>query len=267
MQSNERIYVFSTGRVGSTYITKTINTLTKCDIMVHQQPYARLINIMGHMIITGKMPSALQTKIPESIYRKKLPRSTADPLTSSLISSYISRFDPKDYKIIHLIRDPRDFVTSFMNWKERKLSGKIAHHFTPFWQPSPLHTGEIGLRDWFKLPKFEQYCWIWNFKNKYFYDTFQNQENYILIRLEDLISEKYEETWGRVLIFLNFSAPNGIEKNLISNQVNKSRQVYFEKWINWNPDQAKLLNHHCGDLMHQLGYGEEEAWVSKLHGV
>ena len=152
---NKRIFVFSTGRVGSTYITNIINTLTNSEIVVHQKKYARLTNIIGHMYMTGFLNSRSIDKAIQLFEDGKIPKSTSDPLRSVLVALFLSTFSEKmNYKVIHLVRDPRDFVTSFMNWKNRKLSGIIAHHLTPFWQPNPFHTNEIGLLTWMNMTKF-----------------------------------------------------------------------------------------------------------------
>jgi hypothetical protein len=261
----KRIFFFSTGRVGSTYITNIINTLTNSEIVAHQKKYAKLTNIVGHMYMTGFLNSKNIDKAIQFFEGAEIPNSTSDPLRSILVAIFLSNYSEKlNYKIIHLVRDPRDFVTSFMNWKNRKLSGLVAHHIIPFWQPNPFHTKEVSFYRWTRMSKFEHYCWLWNYKNTFLIDLFKGNKDYTMIRLEDLVSDNFEVHWKRLFELLEFSFNNEISQKLIDKKVNISNKKFFPKWEDWDTSQSKILDRHCGILMKRLGYGEEISWQEKL---
>jgi hypothetical protein len=264
-KKEKKIYVFSTGRVGSTYISKILSSLIHDKMVVHQQKYARIINILGHMRLTGVLPKSLFSKFSNVFYKSELPVSTSDPLISVFISFYLNQFDKNDYKVLHLIRDPRDFVTSFMNWKNRKLSGLVAHHLTPFWQPNPFLAKEISFMKWVQMSKFEHYCWLWNYKNSFFYNNFKNSNNYKLIKLEDLTNSKATETWQLILDFLNIKNSEKISKQLFRKKVNPSEKIYFPAWKDWSNSQSRILNKNCGKLMLMFGYGSEKIWNDMIN--
>ena len=114
------------------------------------------------------------------------------------------------------------------------------------------------------MSKFEHYCWVWNYKNSYFINKFSKNDNYMLIKLEDLISDNFEEFWYKIFEFLNLSKPDNLKKKMIAEKANPSKQIYFNKWNKWDNRTAELLDKHCGNLMQKLGYGDEIAWKKKI---
>ena len=48
-------------------------------------------------------------------------------------------------EIKHIVRDPRSYVTSHLNFSRQKGTSFIANYFVPFWQPNPFLVGELPL--------------------------------------------------------------------------------------------------------------------------
>ncbi len=200
--------------------------------------------------------------------RTDVPYSTTDPLLSIPITILLKKESVAEkvtYKIIHLVRDPRDFVTSFMNWRRQRLRRMFLHHCVPFWQPSPLLCPEYSAASRLGMSKFEHYCWIWNFKNSFFRSEFGNGNAYFLLRSEDLFSpSKGAATFKRMLSFLGYSSVvDGFEELAIT-KVNPSKSKGFPRWQMWSRSQARALDRQCGKLMARYGYGFESLWLDLL---
>ena len=61
-------------------------------------------------------------------------------------------------------------------------------------------------REWWKLSRFERYCWIWDFKNR-FIGQFENSKYpYLRIRFEDFLAIHPDplHALNRLFTFLNF---------------------------------------------------------------
>jgi len=266
-----RVIIFSTGRAGTSLLSRMFDGLDLGQSLAHQSPGSRRLNILGNLLLQCRKNRA--AKIAGSMYRRlkgtEIPYSTADPLLSILIAVYLQDAEHRaemNWNFVHLVRDPRDFVTSFMNWKAQKFRRGLLHHFVPFWQPSPVLSGEYNLLTRLNMSKFEHFCWIWNFKNSYFKETFERSGRYFLLRLEDLVDrERGPDVFQNLLTFLDISSTRQDLGEWLKNKVNNSDIQRFPGWKNWSTEQARILDSHCGPLMKALGYGKEPHWLDLLN--
>lgn len=257
--------VMSTGRTGTTLLSHLMsNTQIDCDVR-HQELGSRFYNILGNISgIASQEKILLNRKILDFILGEKKNVIVVDPLLSMLVYNSYSGNEINDKcKIVHLVRDPRDFVTSFMNWKAGSVKRMILHHFVPFWQPNPWILGQCSLSARLKMSKFEHFSWIWYYKNSLFKNKFSHTENYLLLKFEDLVSNQKQS----LELILKFFGYDDIDIDWIKypeNKINRSNKRYFPNWQNWNKDRAKILDGWCGNLMRYYDYGSEEQWRNLL---
>jgi hypothetical protein len=115
------------------------------------------------------------------------------------------------------------------------------------------------------MNKFEYFCWIWNFKNRFYASQFEHGENYYFVRLEDLSQEpESSNNLKKLLCFSGFPETRMNLSGLTKQKVNITTKKKFPTWKNWNKRQAKTLDKYCGELMRIYGYGNEDDWKSKL---
>ena len=258
-----RYFILSTGRSGTTLISKIISRNSEIDLE-HQKKGSRVINVLGNLNLLHLFPTnALETFLKKNFGDSTNPYSTSDPLRSIPLYIYLSHNDSQtdNYKVIHLLRDPREFVTSFMNWKNDSLKRRVLHHIVPFWQPSPILENKLLSFDIIVMSKFEHFCWIWNYKNHLFRELNNGRNNYFLLKFEDLI--KIEENGNMLEDLSSFMELNLLPKrNSLKEpeKVNPSTEEHFPNWRSWNKKQAQTLQFYCGELMNEYGYGNEEEW-------
>jgi len=231
--------------------------LNKPDLVdIHQLPDSKWLNVRANIALAN---THIRKNFISSLSRKNdhiLPPSSADPLRSVAYTFYLRHLVDKHPKlndnivIIHLVRDPRDFVASFMNWKNRKFSGKVAHHLTPFWMPEPNM-----IKRW-SMSKFEHFCWIWERKNRLFYEELAWLQGYYLFKMEDLRpgSEKLQQLLQLVL------EKEDVITEADEQKFNSSTRNKFPYWNNWTSLQARKLQNICSGMMGEFGYGDEMQW-------
>ena len=154
---SQQICILSTGRVGTTYLSRAINELLGEPVITHQGRYSRLLNVLGNTALSHLLPAAAFARLLPDVMRLKLLESTCDPLRSIPLTIALRSASAEcDYRLVHLVRDPRDFVTSFMNWKNQSIKRFVLHHIMPFWQPNPVFVEGLSLAEWLRWSKFDQ---------------------------------------------------------------------------------------------------------------
>ena len=261
-----KIYFLSTGRAGTNFLYRIITGIYPEIRLTHQVRWSRLINIAGNILLMDAVPSHLVKDVYSLLKKVQTPESTVDPLQSVAISLFLN-YKKKwhEHKIVHVVRDPRDYVTSTISWKNQRLRRLFLHHCVPFWQPNPIFCGNVAILKRMKMNKFEHFSWIWNFKNSFFAKMFNPEENYYLVRMEDLINAQIgHQNFQKLFDFLNLPNVKSSWDHLLNRKVNASARNGFANWKSWNSKQAKILDRYCGVLMRKYGYGNEERWIEKL---
>ena len=256
------IYVLSTGRAGTNFIHRVMIELYPNFKITHQTRWSRLFNIVGNLSLAGCLPAAFIKRKFLFFKNQQIPGSTFDPLLSIPIGLFLkSTPNFTHYKVIHLVRDPRDFVSSFINWKNQNIKRRFLHHFVPFWQPNPVFCDKISFFQRIKMSKFEYFSWVWNFKNHFFENLFAGGDNYFLVRMEDLSDPERGDHYFKMLFdFLGLSEVKKDLSAIFNRKINKSTREKFPRWRQWENKQAEILYKYCGQLMKKYGYGGEKEW-------
>lgn len=262
-QHNDRLIVLSTGRTGTKFLSQVFSALDRGDIS-HQGRYSRIINIVGNLGLCGGFGASSRKFLLYILNKTDRMNSTADPLLSvpnTLLQDHHKEIN--GLKILHIIRDPRDFVTSFMNWRSQKLHRMFLHHCVPFWQPNPWCVGDASITTYFKMSKFEHFCWIWAFKNNLFETKWENSgAEYLRLRMEDVSAVPRSDGIGinNLASFLNISTSKLVDLWNHSPVVNQSIKKHFPNWRQWPKGRAIIFDKYCGPLMAKYGYGSEPEW-------
>ncbi len=258
--ASDRLIVLSTGRAGTNYLQRLLGRADGAPDVPHQQAGARLLNVVGTAAFQLGQPAFAERAL-RAVRGPGRFASTADPLLTMALLQTL----PADASatILHLVRDPRDFVRSFLSWKRQSLKRTVLHHAVPLWQPNPFLAGDAGFAESVRMTKFERFAWVWAYKNQAIIDRFGDCPGYHRFRLEDLTdAERGPAETGRLLAAL------GLEQDTLAQpearaRVNKSRAL-FPAWRDWTPRQAAVLDRRAGPLMERLGYGVEAQWLDLL---
>jgi hypothetical protein len=168
-------------------------------------------------------------------------------------------------KVIQIVRDPRDFVTSMINWRRRNIKFRIMYNITPYWDISAPLVGEMSRAQWRALGELGRFAWQWKFKNSLIKKLYSaNSERYLLIRFEDIFnSGLLQQKLQEILSFMSLDYYEDMIKHFSKPQ-NKSAGNYIAGWRDWSREDCKMLENICGPLMKIYNYGEEKEWQEKL---
>ncbi len=177
----------------------------------------------------------------------------------------------KNLRIIYLIRDPRDWVRSWINFQGWYHWTDINNALGNRLSPKTLGDEE-ELKKWKKYGRFEKLCWAWNYMNSKAIENIKDKPNCKILRYEDVFinNTKYDNLEKIINFATDFKGvevelKDGYKKSLDKKIHNKPKSYSFPHWKDWNKKRAVHLNEVCGDLMKTFNYGKEDAWLKKIN--
>ena len=165
----------------------------------------------------------------------------------------------KNYKIVVIVRDPRDWVISNMNWGtmygkrdwvSRLKLGRL----------NPATINDEHYRDlWRGFTRFQKLCWAWKTIYEIILKSVEKDPNVIIIKFEDLFqSNKKYDHLRRLLSFITRYPDNNfsfhIPDNILERKTNVNISYSFPKFESWSVEMKTELSGICGDIMKNLGY-------------
>ena len=236
---------------------------------VHQYDTLRFVNVFSNMYLSKKLPQSLFHLFLRQLWLRKIDQETSPYYVESNGFNYIAADYAKTHypkvKIIHAIRDPRGFVTSYYNWVGGKTSSGFAKKIVPYWNISGAELGHFTNEEWKKMDTFQRFAYYWNLKNETIEERYaKDSENYFLLKFEDLIStEKRPALLKNLLEYLELPYHEDLTLYFDKKQ-NQSKGKLLEKWNKWSPEQSQQLYDICHVLMDKYGYGTENEWLEKV---
>jgi hypothetical protein len=165
----------------------------------------------------------------------------------------------KNYKVVVIIRDPRDWVTSNMNWGT--MYGKrdwVSKLKLGRLSPELIGDDEYETR-WQAFSRFQKLCWAW----KTIYETTirgaGTNPNVGFFKFEDLFKSKNRYTRLRDLLayitqFADKTFEFNIPEGILENRIHKNVSYEFPKWQNWDREMQSELQRICGGLSRKFNY-------------
>jgi hypothetical protein len=248
------VLILSTARTG----TKTLAEGLRSDdiLSVHQPAFSRLLTTASNFYLHGWLPERAlgwlvsqlrEPQILQAECRYYVQAYSLDHLPAKIISQKY----PNVY-IIHIVRDPRTFVPSYLNWMHTRFKSFVANKFVPGWHPSGLFIGQVPWRTWLQMDEFEKVCWHWSYKNAFLERLFDGYEQYVRVRFEDLFGSD-PRVLRSTLDFVGIPYREGFAA-LVQQQKNVSRKSYFPAWQEWEAERKQQLLEICGEGMRRYGY-------------
>jgi hypothetical protein len=262
------VLVLSTGRTGTMFLADFLRAKIANAEVYHETPYSRLFAVLTNAHFAGVLGRQTLHTLWRHLKGRELLGCGADYFVDSNNHLYgLAVIAPELYprlKVIHVVRDPRTYVPSHLNWTRHRAKSFIANYLVPFWQPNPWLVGQMSLLQWLRLSKFESFCWIWSFKNCLVGSLQGSGVPYLRVSFESLFdSDEPGATIDRVLDFIGLP-PIGATLQDFQQPVNPARHRSFPTWEKWSPLLCARLQELCGELMAEYGYGLEHEWNERV---
>jgi hypothetical protein len=251
------LFILSTSRTGTKSLAEGLDGGEAC--AVHQPAHSRLITVAGNYALHGWLPYPWLARL---IYRLRLPQIAAsgrkyyiqvfslDILPAKIISLV---YEPTS--ILHVLRDARTFVPSYLNWMRTRKRSMIANRLVFGWHPSGYFTGEFSWDEWRGMDELQRVCWHWVYKNSLIESLFQGDSRYQLVHFEELFSLQGRDVLRAALEKAGVPFQERFAQALKSSK-NSSRKIYAAPFEQWEENRKRQLLAICGEKMRTWGYLE-----------
>jgi hypothetical protein len=171
MKDTQPILIISTGRTGTIFFSRLFADLyPTLAASYHERGNSRPMQILTNLHFSHLFPKS-GLIAAWKLFKSGEIEACEKPfhIDANCFLYGLAPLAPELYpnlKVLHIVRDPRSYVTSHLNFSRQKGTSFIANYFVPFWQPNPFLVGGLPLSRSFGFTRFEKYCWIWNFKNR-----------------------------------------------------------------------------------------------------
>ena len=232
-------------------------------LALHHLPRHRWVNVLTTLY--------LEQRISYRFFEK---------MCSQLLGRYIDQFSNRDYlettafsyfaadsvnlshhrkRLVHVVRDPRTWIISRLNWTSSVGKSQLAHRYIPFWNPRGDKVGCYDSKTWAQLNELERTAWLWKYKNDLIEQTYLKSEYDVhLLLFEDFVNpEKVVTTLNRLFDFLGLeSKPDEQIREYFRSKKhqNSSPSRVYPPWDGLPEQQQSSLIEICGESMRRFGY-------------
>jgi hypothetical protein len=266
----QSVLIISTGRTGTKFLAALLDEIIPdADVFHEAGERSRLINILSNAYLAGLIPQSIPLWAWKRAISAQLQKTKSEK--SYYIDSNNHLYVPAvcwpalypNLRIIHIVRDPRTYIRSHLNWSRGRLRSFIANYLTPFWQPNAYMLGEMSYIQWLRLSKYERFSWIWNYKNQFIAQVEDSKTPYLCLRFEDLFeSENPDKAFKQLLKFIGVQEHDDVIGS-IGAPINTSKKN-IPAWTKWSDELCRSILVLCGSSMNRYGYGVESEWISKV---
>ncbi|MFW9773018.1 MAG: sulfotransferase domain-containing protein [Candidatus Thorarchaeota archaeon] len=280
-------FIVSTGRTGTKFLVYLLNNLFN-DIDVRHEPEINFLKLryrfeVGKISLENatqeflKLRYNLYNNVQEATYIESNPYlSTLIPIIKKIFS---------DYRIIHIVRDGREWLRSAMSrgiqesfvfktslplvdvlrmipintdWYRKLNLLRINNIMKDIWRIRAIDFKDDPYRDlWNHMSQLERFAWKWQKINRFIQEAIKDDNKAMIIHFEDLFKQNYSGI-QKILDFFELDYSLDLKRSkldsLLSEKINKTRSFRLSHWKNWEPEQMHKFNLIAGDLMRYYGY-------------
>ena len=165
-----------------------------------------------------------------------------------------------NYKIIHIIRDGKDWVRSFASRTVKKNGVEVPRYsMDENWEITPAEVqNDPYLERWHSMDVIERGSWVWNLYNREILNQIKADKNAITIKFEDLFNQSSNFPGMHTLVdFLDRENLQFNSKNIadsLKQPTNKTQTFLAADYQQWTDPQKKLFQEVAGETMNEMSY-------------
>lgn len=262
------LLIVSTGRTGTEFLAHTFNEYFPKVIGKHEPLPSDLFEV-GVRRMRGEFTfqetleyiRSNRIQILQECVDSKVPYYVESNLHLSILLDVCKELFPH-YRILHVVRDPRTCVPSYLN-KSPDGSGKM------FFMGANDHRDRLTAKDipedsfkdeWDAFDRMEKVAWHWRYYNEAAYHAGREDPNYRILHFEELFHpERGVEVFEDALFYCGWSKllDDGIRERLKEawkQPKNKNPEKRFPSFEEWSEEDKASFYRVIGDSLERFGY-------------
>jgi hypothetical protein len=260
------VVVLSTGRTGTQALAHYFNTAYDQVTALHEPKPTRHFRVMSNRAVAGKLTTEAAVRALVRSRRRLVEKITRPIYVESNWYLYGFLGALKEVfgrpKVLHVVRDPRTFIPSYINYGTFSGLKRIAAEFLPFWYLKPEQCEKDPPKTWGQMSEPERLAFHWHVVNREVdRGAALYGEDYLLLRYEDIFPRENRANsstspppgLARLLDWIGLPANDKL-LNLMGDKRNASRNRGFPKWDQWDEATRRAVLAMCGEQMERYGY-------------
>jgi hypothetical protein len=253
------VLIVSTGRTGTRAIAQHLDTCYEQVRALHEPPPTRFrLRRAANRFLCNRMTPAQLVKVLRGERGKMLAETTqaiyveSNPGLAGFMDVFADVF--ANFQILHVVRDPRTYIQSALDWGVfRGMKGFLADRL-PFWLPKPDFTEPAGGLRWRDLTHQERLAWYWKRINEHLDRGAQLYPGrYMRMRYEELFARDGSGL-ARFVEWIGLPQTDRLTLSANSENVNASRPRQGSKWGQWTDEDKRAVLRFCAPMMRAYGY-------------
>lgn len=252
------VFVLSTGRTGTKFLSNFFSDLSPKIKSLHEPFYSRHFRIFSNLYFHKKIKKKMLREIFKISRYNIFNLKNYDFYIES--NNFLSGFGEAlielipDVYIIHIVRDPRNYIQSHINHGIFKGEKRIYLKYIPY----TLYKKKK--RAW-NNNKIEILAERWVFINNKLFELSNICKNYKMIYFEDMFNNLEMKELNN---FIGIEYKDDFFFRKIQKKENFSTMQIMDSWQKWSKKTAITVNNICKELMQKLNYGNEDNWKSLI---
>jgi len=284
------VFITSTGRTGTQFLAKNISLMVK-DAAAYHEPgspwitrpkdFIKEVRDFGFYNMTAGQfsPKHCMFKLSRKYIVGELDSEKTADYVLAMRKDFVDSL-PKDIyvessghiygilgiidkvfenaKFIHIVRDPKKWVTSALNTFEYYLYGPFDEKLLKLSPTAMDFSDDNWAKKWKSMSKFEKYCWFYNKLNDHVINTMEGKNNFRVYRFEDVFDREDTSTLEDMLKFAtNFDLNTYdyvLKPDLLNRKIHSRSEGTFPAFKDWDKRMFDQLKRHCGRWMNRFDY-------------
>jgi hypothetical protein len=256
------VVILSTGRTGTKALAHYFNTSYDNVTALHEPRPSRHLRVLSNRAMAKGMTPADAVRTLSKA-RSSLLASLTRPLyieSNWYIYAFLDALRPvfgDRTQVLHVVRDPRTYVPSMLNYGTYKGLKAVATKFLPYWYIRPEQIVANPPKRWAQMSEAERLAWHWHVVNKEL-DRAQGMfgNDYLFMRYEDLFAP---DGFGLAKLLPWIGLPKNVAllEKIRGERVNASTGK-SSAWSKIDPDARRAVLDMCGEQMRRYGYSTDD---------
>ena len=250
----DKVFIVSTGRTGTKFFAHFLDEFSNVYGLHEPEPdFLELaINYARNKVEKIEAIRRIEKN------RRALCRSVKRQRLEKYVESnnrFFSLLEPLDkifngnLKVIHIIRDGRDYVRSGMsrNWyNDKDEFAKKDLRLKATYFPEDNYYNQ-----WHQMSRFEKICWRWQKKDGFIYQNIDKIDNTIRVKFEDIFkTDDYKSVFTIAeYIGLPQNETERMIDKMMGKEVNSTKEYAISKWTEWDDERIDKFDEIAGEHM------------------